>query len=86
MSCSYVTSRVKDGARTIVLGAPQPVSELTDDSSCSAALVHVMNRDPAMVVPCLARGYLPGLVPGSASSPIEFFQLDFLRDFSGGAS
>jgi hypothetical protein len=39
-----------------------------------------------MIVPCLARGYSPGLVPGSASSPIEFFRLDFLRDFSGGAS
>ena len=86
MSCSYVTSRVKDGTRIIVLRDHQPVSELTDGSSCSAAPVHVMNRDPAMVVPCLARGYLPGLAPGSASSPIEFFRLDFLRDFSGGAS
>jgi hypothetical protein len=45
-----------------------------------------MNRDPAMIVPHLARGYSPGLVPGSASSPIGFFRLDFLRDFSGGAS
>lgn len=34
----------------MILGDHQPVSELTDDSSSSAALVHVMNRDPVMNV------------------------------------
>jgi phosphatidylglycerophosphate synthase len=83
---SYVTNFVKDDALIIILGDHQPVSELTENSSSWAVPVHVMSRDPALVAPFLRRGYVPGMVPGSSSSPMEAFLFDFLYDFSGGAS
>jgi phosphatidylglycerophosphate synthase len=83
---SYVTNFVKDDALIIILGDHQPVSELTENSSSWAVPVHVMSRDPTLVAPFLGRGYVPGMVPGSSSAPMESFLFDFLNDFSGGAS
>lgn len=82
----YITRFVRDDSLVIVLGDHQPVSELTDDSPSWAVPVHVISKDASLIQPFLGRGYVPGMVPGEASAPMESFLPDFLRDFSGGGS
>ena len=83
---SYLTNFVKDDELVIILGDHQPVSELTENSSSWAVPIHVVSRDSSFIAPFLARGYARGMVPGRNSAPMEGFLVDFLHDFSGGAS
>jgi len=80
----YVTRFVMDDSLVIVLGDHQPVTELTEDSPSWAVPVHVISRNNSLVQPFVGRGYLPGMVPGQTTAPMESFLVDFLRDFSGG--
>ncbi len=83
---SYLTELVHDGSLVIILGDHQPVSEVTDNSPSWSVPIHVISRDPDLVAPFVARGYTRGMVPGNVSLPMEDFLVDFLHDFSGGAS
>lgn len=83
---SYLTRFLSDDSLIIVLGDHQPVSELTDNSPSSAVPIHVISRTAELIAPFLARGYVPGMVPGATVIPMESFLVDFLRDFSEGAS
>jgi len=80
----YITRFVKDDSLVIVLGDHQPVTELTDDSPSWAVPVHVISKNASFIKPFIGRGYVPGMVPGETSAPMESFLADFLRDFSGG--
>jgi len=82
----YITRFVRDDSLIVVLGDHQPVSEVTGNSPAWEVPVHVISRDSALVAPFLSRGYAHGMVPGNAIAPMETFLVDFLRDFSGGAS
>ena len=82
----YLANYVRDDSLVIILGDHQPVSELTENSPSWAVPVHVMSRDPDLVAPFLARGYAYGMVPGQSTFPMESFLMDFLSDYSGGAS
>lgn len=83
---SYITKYVDDASLIIVLGDHQPVSEVTDNSPSWAVPVHVISRDPSLIAPFVARGYVPGMIPGQALAPMAAFLVDFLRDFSAGAT
>jgi hypothetical protein len=83
---SYITMFVDDDSLIIVLGDHQPVSEVTDNSPSWAVPVHVISRDPSLIAPFVARGYAPGMIPGQALAPMAAFLVDFLRDFSAGAT
>jgi phosphatidylglycerophosphate synthase len=83
---SYITNYVDDASLIIVLGDHQPVSEVTDNSPSWAVPVHVISRDPSLIAPFVARGYAPGMIPGQALAPMAAFLVDFLRDFSAGAT
>jgi len=83
---SYLTGFVHDDSLVIVLGDHQPVSEVTDNSSSWAVPIHVISRDSSLVAPFFSRGYAHGMVPGNVIVPMEDFLVDFLHDFSGGAS
>jgi hypothetical protein len=83
---SYITKYVDDASLIIVLGDHQPVSEVTDNSPSWAVPVHVISRDPSLIAPFVARGYAPGMIPGQALAPMAAFLVDFLRDFSAGAT
>jgi hypothetical protein len=82
----YVTQFVRDDSLIIVLGDHQPVSEVTGNSPSWEVPIHIISRDPALVAPFLSHGYHRGMVPGNSSTPMEAFLVDFLRNFSGGAS
>lgn len=82
----YLTRFVNDDALVVVLGDHQPVSELTDDSDSWAVPIHIISRNPQLVAPFLARGYVSGMTPGESQFPMEDFLPEFIRDFSQGAS
>ena len=82
----YLTEFVHDDSLVIILGDHQPVSEVTENSQSWAVPIHVISRDPDLVAPFRSRGYSQGMVPVNGSLPMEDFLVDFLRDFSGGAS
>ena len=82
----YLTEFVHDNSLVIILGDHQPVSEVTDNSQSWAVPIHVISRDPDLVAPFRSRGYSPGMVPVNGSLPMEDFLVNFLHDFSGGAS
>ncbi|HEX7501462.1 MAG TPA: hypothetical protein VF524_14360, partial [Polyangia bacterium] len=77
---------VHDDSLVIILGDHQPVSEVTDNSPSWSVPIHVISRDPGLVAPFVSRGYAHGMVPGNVALPMEDFLVDFLHDFSGGAS
>jgi phosphatidylglycerophosphate synthase len=82
----YITRFVDDDSLLIVLGDHQPVSEITDNSPSWAVPVHVISRDPSLVEPFVARGYTPGMIPRQTTSSMDAFLVDFLHDFSAGAT
>ena len=82
----YLAEFVHDDSLVIILGDHQPVSEVTDNSPSWAVPIHVISRDADLVAPFVSRGYSRGMVPVNGSLPMEDFLVDFLRDFSGGAS
>jgi len=59
---------------------------VTDNSQSWAVPIHVISRDPDLVAPFRSRGYSQGMVPVNGNLPMEDFLVDFLHDFSGGAS
>lgn len=83
---SYLTHFVDDDSLFVILGDHQPVSEITEGSASWAVPIHVISRKAAFVEPFFSHGYRPGLVPGQAAMPMESFMIEFVRDFSGGAS
>ena len=83
---NYLTEFVHDDSLVIILGDHQPVSEVTDNSLSWSVPIHVISRDPDLVAPFVSRGYAHGMVPGNVTLPMEDFLVDFLHDFSGGAS
>jgi hypothetical protein len=83
---SYLTHFVLDDSLVIILGDHQPVSELTDNSPSYGVPIHVISHRADLIAPFLARGYARGMVPGKTGIPMEAFLVDFLRDFSEGAS
>jgi phosphatidylglycerophosphate synthase len=82
----YLTRFVQDNCLVIILGDHQPVSEVTDNSPSWSVPIHVISRDSDLVAPFVARGYAHGMVPGKGTLPMEDFLVEFLHDFSGGAS
>jgi phosphatidylglycerophosphate synthase len=77
----YITRFITDDSLIIILGDHQPVSELTEDSPSWAVPVHVISKNGSLIQPFLGRGYVPGMVPGQTSAPMESFLAAFLRDF-----
>jgi len=82
----YLIEFVHDDSLVIILGDHQPVSEVTESSPSWAVPIHVISRDADLVAPFVSRGYSRGMVPLNGNLPMEDFLVDFLRDFSGGAS
>jgi hypothetical protein len=84
MLASYVTEFVRDDSLVIILGDHQPAAAVTQDSPSHGVPIHVMSRNPALVAPFLARGYVRGMTPLPQGSPdgMENFVTNFLRDFS----
>ena len=75
-----------NGEKCLAVAPPCDLSEVTDNSPSWAVPVHVISRDPSLIAPFVARGYAPGMIPGQALAPMETFLVDFLRDFSAGAT
>ena len=80
----YVEKYLNDDSLVIVLGDHQPVVEISGDESQRGVPVHVFSKNPALVEPFVARGYVPGMWPrGKARARgMETFLPDLLRDFS----
>jgi phosphatidylglycerophosphate synthase len=82
----YLADSIKDDALVVILGDHQPVSEITSNSDSWSVPIHIVSRNAALLAPFLARGYVPGMIPGPTTLVMESFLADFLRDFSTGAS
>lgn len=84
----FIAERIADDTLVILLGDHQPplnVARATRDRSVPIA---VISRDPALLAPFVARGYVEGLRPGRmvAASGMEDFLERFVADFSGAPS
>jgi hypothetical protein len=80
----YISKFVEDDSLLILLGDHQPVADVNGQSPSLGVPIHVLSRNPALLEPFLARGYLPGMwAQRSGEKPgLESFLIDFLRDFS----
>jgi hypothetical protein len=81
---SYLTQFINDDSLVIMLGDHQPVREVSGGDENHAVPVHVVTRDPKLIEPFVARGYVRGMRPrmDDQHPPMEQFLPNFLEDFS----
>jgi hypothetical protein len=81
---SYISEFVRDDSLVILLGDHQPVREVSGGDENHAVPVHVISRDPRLIEPFLARGYVRGMRPriDDQHPPMAEFLINFLEDFS----
>jgi hypothetical protein len=80
----FISQFIKDGSLVIILGDHQPVWEVNGGSAEFGVPVHVLSRDPELVRPFHARGYVPGIRPqlDNINEGLEKFYPYLLADFS----
>lgn len=80
---AYLTQYINDDALIILLGDHQPNVQITGENSLWSVPIHVISRNPHLVAPFEARGYLPGLIPTQPlpHPGMENFLWNFLEDF-----
>jgi hypothetical protein len=80
----YVTRYVTDDSLIIILGDHQPAPLITGEGASRSVPVHIISRDPELLVPFEEWGFVPGMVPktGPANLPMERFRDRFLEAFS----
>ena len=80
----YLGELVTDDSLVIILGDHQPHSEVTDGNPATGVPVHVLSRDPSLLEPFRARGYVPGMraASGTPRAGLETFMTDLVSDFS----
>lgn len=81
----YLTTRLDDDSLVIVLGDHQPPLTVAAETRNKAVPIHVISRDPALLVPFRAAGFADGVVPPRlvAARGMEGFLAQFLAAFAG---
>ncbi len=81
----WLVERLRGNALVILLGDHQPPAMVGGEEQPWTVPIHVLSRDPALVAPFLAQGYVGGLDPTqSAPHPgMESFLGRFLAAFDG---
>lgn len=75
---------VDDGTLLIALGDHQPAPLITGEDASPDVPVHIMARDPALLAPFLAWGFVPGAVPTAQDGVgMDAFRGWFVEAFSG---
>ena len=79
----WLAKRLPGNALVILLGDHQPPAVVGGDLQQWTVPVHVLSRDPDLVSPFVAQGYVPGLLPPRAPSPngMETFLPSFIAAF-----
>jgi hypothetical protein len=79
----WLTKRVSEGALIILLGDHQPPAVLGGEARQWTVPIHVLSRDPELIAPFFAAGYVNGLSPTQRSPPqgMEKFLPGFLAAF-----
>src|SRR5215813_7918723 len=79
----WLGKRVPGNGLVILLGDHQPPAVVGGELQQWTVPVHVLSRDPDLIAPFLAAGYVAGLVPPRASQPkgMESFLSSFLAAF-----
>jgi hypothetical protein len=62
----WLSQRLRGDALVILVGDHQPPAVIAGDKQPWTVPIHVLSRDPALVAPFLAAGYVPSLVPTQA--------------------
>jgi hypothetical protein len=80
---AYLRDRLADDTLVIVLGDHQPPLNVAAATRNKAVPVHVISRDPALLAPFRARGFVDGVEPArfSTEKGMESFLADFLAAF-----
>ena len=80
----FIAERIGDDTLVIVLGDHQPPLTAARTTRDRSVPISVISRDPALIAPFVARGYVEGLRPGrmTATSGMEDFLERFVADFS----
>lgn len=79
-ACQFLTTR----ALVVVLGDHQPNADVTGGDASWAVPIHVLSRDPALLAPFDAMGYVHGFTPTQPPPhpPMAGFYSAFLRAFT----
>lgn len=79
----WLGKRLPGNGLVILLGDHQPPAVVGGELQQWTVPVHVLSRDPDLIAPFLAAGYVAGLVPPRASQPkgMESFLSSFLAAF-----
>jgi hypothetical protein len=79
----WLTKRVSEGALIILLGDHQPPAVVGGEAQQWTVPIHVLSRDPELIAPFIAAGYVNGLSPTQLSPPqgMEKFLPGFLAAF-----
>lgn len=79
----WLTHRLRGDALVILLGDHQPPAIVGGDKQPWTVPIHVLSRDPDLVAPFLAAGYVTGMVPAQAPPHrgMESFLPSFLAAF-----
>ena len=80
---NFLTQRLTDDTLVIVLGDHQPPLSVAAVTRNKAVPIHVLSRDPALLTPFLAQGFVPGIEPArtTAARGMESFLGQFLAAF-----
>src|SRR6185437_6525162 len=80
----WLASRVPENALVIILGDHQPPAFISGSGQPWTVPIYVLSRDPDLVAPFAARGYLPGAIPEQKAPWLTMasFLPDLLDDFS----
>ncbi|MBV9522867.1 MAG: sulfatase-like hydrolase/transferase, partial [Alphaproteobacteria bacterium] len=83
----FVTTKIADGALVVILGDEQPPAFISGAGQPWTVPIYVLSREPDLLAPFAARGYLPGAVPEQPApwQGTESFLPNFLDDFSAAA-
>ncbi|MGB3211761.1 MAG: sulfatase-like hydrolase/transferase [Desulforhopalus sp.] len=79
----YLAKFVSGDTLVIIMGDHQPNLQLTGPDEPWSVPVHIISRNPSLLIPFQNRGYTPGLIPDQPlphAGMKTFFQ-DFLQDF-----
>jgi hypothetical protein len=79
----WLAKRLSGDALVILLGDHQPPAVVGGDLRQSTVPIHVLSRDPGLIAPFVATGYVPGIVPTNTAPPqgMENFLPSFLAAF-----
>jgi hypothetical protein len=75
VSLDFIARTIDDKTLILLMGDHQPATLITGHDASSAAPVHVIARDPALLEPFLQRGFQEGLVPSNPETALEMSEL-----------